>query len=413
MRRAIYFFPHNPYPPHSGAHKRCLELLAGLAASGYETLFASSTFSSETAWNEEGRTRLLTEGASAVAVHEPSRLDRILSRMARKYYRRTRQPVPFGSNLTTPPGMRWWFRRICRSFKPDLIILSYSFWDRLLNEELRRSARCAVDIIDLSSVNGEMRKKIQQQLPRRRQLQSGRLSPSDVPDSMLVEEFFRNLNVSAATAEYRIFDQYDYAIGISPQETDLVTANTSHARVLYIPMSHDVVQLANNYSGSALFTTGPNPMNTQAYFYFVKKVLPKLQLELPEFVLEVTGSVCERVTPQQGIRLSGFVPDLDAIYAAARFLVCPIIGNTGQLVKIVEAMAHGLPVVALEAAAAGSPIQHGTNGLIARDATEFAEYCERLWRDAEMCRRMGAAARSTIATDFSRSKILNLLSGLN
>jgi hypothetical protein len=308
--------------------------------------------------------------------------------------------------MLTPPGMRRWFRTLCRDLKPDVVILSYAFWDALLNNDIRRTAHCVVDILDLFTINSAMRNRILRQLP------AGRLSAADVPDTILSESFFSGLSTPAVQEEYRIFDHYDCAIGISPHETDLVKANTHHAKVLYIPMSHEVVSVANTYAGPALFTTGPNPLNTQGYFYFAKKVLPQLRRMVPEFALTVTGSVCDWVTVEDGIRLAGFVADLKPLFETARFLICPVIGKTGQLIKIVEAMAHGVPVVALETAAVGSPIQHGVNGWVARDAAEFAGYCVQLWQDADLCRRMGAAARDSIARGYSRSKILGALGTL-
>lgn len=54
------------------------------------------------------------------------------------------------------------------------------------------------------------------------------------------------------------------------------------------------------------------------------------------------------------------------IYQQAKFAICPLIGGTGQQVKIIEAMAHGLPVVALHNVSESSPIEHGVNGFIAK-----------------------------------------------
>ena len=48
--KVLFFFPHNPYPAKSGAHKRCLEMLSGLRELGCEVTLMSSTLSSETPW---------------------------------------------------------------------------------------------------------------------------------------------------------------------------------------------------------------------------------------------------------------------------------------------------------------------------------------------------------------------------
>ncbi|HZQ06555.1 MAG TPA: glycosyltransferase, partial [Anaerolineae bacterium] len=73
--------------------------------------------------------------------------------------------------------------------------------------------------------------------------------------------------------------------------------------------------------------------------------------------------------------------------------------------KILEAMAHGIPVIAMRAAADGSPIRHEENGLIADNAAEFAAYVVRLWNDRGLCRRFGKAARATIAHEYSQARL--------
>jgi Glycosyltransferase len=145
--------------------------------------------------------------------------------------------------------------------------------------------------------------------------------------------------------------------------------------------------------------------------YFVKKVLPRVLRRAPSFLLKVTGSFPFK-TPlaAAGVTLSGFVPDLKPVYESARFFVCPVFGGTGQQIKIVEAMAHGLPVVALRFAAERSPVRHEVNGLIADNAEQFAEHTVRLWNDAALCRRLGDAARETVASEFSSDRLTDALS---
>lgn len=73
-------------------------------------------------------------------------------------------------------------------------------------------------------------------------------------------------------------------------------------------------------------------------------------------------------------------------------------------------MAHGVPVIALRAAAESSPIRHEVNGLVANNAEEFADCVIRLWNDEKLCHQLGEAARDTIATEFSRLRLIEGLS---
>jgi glycosyltransferase involved in cell wall biosynthesis len=235
---------------------------------------------------------------------------------------------------------------------------------------------------------------------------------SVIDNQILEEDFFTRQGLAVRPEEYATYDKYDYTIAISRQEAEAIEQHTAHTKVLHIPMTQAPCYLSNRYDGPALLPTGPNPFNMQGYFYFVKRVLPLVRSRIPSFCLQVTGYCSERVCPEENILLSGFVPDLEAVFESARFVVCPIFGGTGQQVKIVEAMARGVPVVALRAVSERSPIQHGVNGLVADTAEEFAEHVCRLWDDPELCRQLGQRARETIAAGFSPTDVSNALASM-
>jgi glycosyltransferase involved in cell wall biosynthesis len=261
-----------------------------------------------------------------------------------------------------------------------------------------------METIDLLSLNRRMWRALEKLLP------PPPINPADVADEILQEDFFQKLKLTVDPEEFRIYDQYSYTLAISQKEAEIIKNNTSRTKVVHIPMTQDPVQVANDYSGPALFPTGPNHYNTQGYLYFAKRVLPAVLGKDPSFCLQVTGYCGTQVVPEEGIQLSGFVPDMESLYKSARFLVCPVFGGTGQQVKVVEAMAHGVPAIALRVAAARSPITHGVNGLIADNAEEFAEHVLRLWKDPALCAQLGDAARNTIAQEFSRTRLIEGLS---
>src|SRR5262249_47553405 len=158
---------------------------------------------------------------------------------------------------------------------------------------------------------------------------------------------------------------YDDTVAISRKEADLIGRHTSRTRVHLIPVTHEPTSLANNYQGPALFPAGNNPFNVQGYYYFVKRVLAKVLAQIPGFRLQAAGPFCQFLPPVEGVTLSGFVPDLKEVYTSAAFVVCPVFGGTGQQIKVVEAMAHGVSVVASRFSAEQSPLRHGVNGLVA------------------------------------------------
>lgn len=71
----------------------------------------------------------------------------------------------------------------------------------------------------------------------------------------------------------------------------------------------------------------------------------------------------------------------------------------GVNMAMMEAMAAGLPVIGN--AHPTSPIRHGVDGFLAETPDAARAHAERLLADAELARRMGAAARETAARRFS------------
>jgi len=418
MKRALVFVPHKPWPPRFGAHKRYLETIAGLKALGFKITLASSNASTDLKWDTESAESLKQRWVDEVHVHQPTMadykfihrlksfydLDYSLIPVLRRLHLIGERESPLNSRVHTLPSMRRWFKQLAEQTSPDLIFLNYAFWDPLVDHQSMQSVTRIMETIDLLSLNRRMWQALAKRLP------APPINPADVTDEVLQEDFFQKLKLVVDPEEFRIYDRYNYTIAISQQEAQIIKKNTSQTQVVHIPMTQQPVDIANDYSGPALFPTGPNHYNTQGYLYFVRRVLPLVRAKEPSFCLQVTGHSSTQVLPADGVLLSGFVPSMEPLYNSARFLVCPVFGGTGQQVKVVEAMAHGVPAVALRVAADRSPIQHEVNGMIANNAEEFAEHVLRLWKDPKLCAQLGDAARKTVAQEFSPTRLVEALS---
>ena len=183
-QKLIYFFPHNPLPPRSGAHKRCLEILAGLRKLDLEVIFVSSTLSSETVWDADSISQLEQDFVSRVCIYKPKFLDWKLLGLTSRFYGLTKIKVALDSNLRTPIRMRWWFDEILEEISPDIIIMSYCFWDGLLNRKQLQSTITVVDTIDLFTVNNQMNEALRACLP------SVPIQLDEVNEGILQEDFF-------------------------------------------------------------------------------------------------------------------------------------------------------------------------------------------------------------------------------
>ncbi len=80
--------------------------------------------------------------------------------------------------------------------------------------------------------------------------------------------------------------------------------------------------------------------------------------------------------------------------------------------KTIQFMSLGLPIVASPIGSNLEIIEDGVNGFLARDADEWHARLRLLLDDAELRRRMGAAARATAEAEFSLTRQIDFLDGL-
>ena len=145
--------------------------------------------------------------------------------------------------------------------------------------------------------------------------------------------------------------------------------------------------------------------NVEGLLWFLTSVLPRL----PAACLLVAG----RSPPRQllsharagRVKFLGYVDDLSDAYRQAALAIAPMRSGGGTRLKILEAGAHGVPVVATPEAAAGLGTQARFWGRTASSARHFAAACQRLLDNPQEARRLGMLGRHSVAARFSSVRI--------
>jgi hypothetical protein len=379
-----------------GSQVRALELIRALATTGHEIHLASERCSGKAGigWPPEAVAAVMQMGVEHVHVHR-SRIDEVLGWLARRKEKKGRTRK-LGSWGFTPPVRSRWFARLVRRIQPDLLLTNYSVSDPMVKMAGFDRSKCVLETHDLVLLNKRMQSRLKHRLPA---------TPYSVDglDPEIVElDWYEHHEVEAPDEEAELCARYGLSFSISAREAERIAAHGG--KVVHLPMSMSCGREGNTYEDGAILAAGLNGFNVQGYLWFAAKVLPILLAKEPSFRLDLTGGLSNEVAPTEGVNRHGILPDLGEIYLKSRFAICPVFGGTGQQVKIVEAMAWGLPVVALSAPAKESPIVHGQNGLICANETEFAQACLLLWRDADLRERLGRAARETVRQELSPTR---------
>ena len=147
------------------------------------------------------------------------------------------------------------------------------------------------------------------------------------------------------------------------------------------------------------------PPNADAVRWFVAEVFDRIRAAVPDARFVVVGArppadIAALHDPARGIEVRGYVPDIAPLLAEAAATVVPTRAGSGMRVKILEAMAMGLPVVSTTVGAEGIVAVPETHLLIADDAPAFADAAVRLLSDSALRARLRAQAHALAAARY-------------
>lgn len=145
--------------------------------------------------------------------------------------------------------------------------------------------------------------------------------------------------------------------------------------------------------------------NVDAVYWFLDKIWPLIETELPGATFHVVGSnmpEAMRARASDRVEMTGFVKDLRSIMDKCVMSVVPLRYGAGTKGKLAMSLAYGLPAVTTAIGAEGMGLVDGTAVYIADDPAEFARRVVALYRDAEGWARMSQAGLDYVNTNLSR-----------
>lgn len=195
--------------------------------------------------------------------------------------------------------------------------------------------------------------------------------------------------------EAEMLRRFDVIVAIHAEERDLIAAMCPGKDVISVPMA--VRQVARDparvHDSRCIFVGSRVAPNVDGLRWFLRRVWPDVLVGLPSAGLHIYGTVCGEVgRVGANVVLHGRVADLGDAYAQAAVAVVPMRAGSGLKIKLVEALAFGLPCVATTLGAQGLPRDGALPFVVADEAADFAAVLIKLLSDGGRRRRLEEAA---------------------
>jgi glycosyltransferase involved in cell wall biosynthesis len=147
------------------------------------------------------------------------------------------------------------------------------------------------------------------------------------------------------------------------------------------------------------------PPNIEAACALVEEVAPLLQRRAR---VTLVGRPDPRVRRLDGPEtdVAGFVTDVTPVYGSADVVVVPMRSGAGTRIKLLEAFAYGVPVVASPQAASGLDVVDGRHLLLADGAQATAAAVETVLSDASLANELADEAGRLVRERYSTAAVV-------
>jgi glycosyltransferase involved in cell wall biosynthesis len=148
--------------------------------------------------------------------------------------------------------------------------------------------------------------------------------------------------------------------------------------------------------------------NVEAALELIDEVAPRIRSAVPDATVRIvgkdpTGELLAR--RGSGVEVTGAVDDVVPHLRAARVTVLPIRAGGGTRLKVLEALAAGVPVVATRFAVGGLGLRDGEHVLLAERPADLAAQALRVIDDDALADRLSHAGRSLVEQRFDWSRV--------
>ena len=219
--------------------------------------------------------------------------------------------------------------------------------------------------------------------------------------------------------ERRAMHEFDAHIAVSQRDAQQLRNLNSDARVFVIENGVDTAYYEEAAFSGANAAGKPNRIvfvgsmdyhaNIDGAVSFARDVWPGLRDRHPELMFTIVGRdpapEVRALATNPGIEVTGTVDDVRPSYREALAAVVPLKVGGGSRLKILEAMAAGVPVVSTTLGAEGLDVHDGEDILIADTNEQLAEKIVSVIESEELRQRLSAGGRALVSERYDWSRL--------
>jgi len=220
------------------------------------------------------------------------------------------------------------------------------------------------------------------------------------PRRLLLEREWRRLRVYEGAVGRRV----DALVAVSAADRAALTEVIGPERpITVVPIGVDTEELTpvrRLPEANRVLSIGTMfwPPNSEGVRWFAESVWPRIRAARPGAELDIVGARPPRAlralaSPERGIRVTGYVDDPTPYLQRAAAMVVPLRAGSGMRVRILTALAQGVPVVTTSLGCEGIAVEPGTHLLVADEPQSFADATLRLLGDRAEGDRLASEGR--------------------
>ncbi|MCX6155665.1 MAG: glycosyltransferase family 4 protein [Candidatus Kapabacteria bacterium] len=218
--------------------------------------------------------------------------------------------------------------------------------------------------------------------------------------------------------ESNIFQSCDINFPITEQDKNfaLTMAPKANYRIASAGVNPNLWLPDDSIQRSQFLLTHASPMdwtqNVEGIRWFLNNILPVIKAEFTDCELNLIGRQVKEVfgnNETAGLKPIGYVDKVQPWYNKANLYIAPLFVGSGIRIKILEAMAMELPVVATSIAAEGITGTEREGLFICENQYKMIDKIKELMLDYDRCRALGKAARKFVIENYSWTNSVSIM----